>query len=258
MDTQVSPTPQRVTVVNTNLPVVEYQGQRVLTLSMIDQAHERPTGTAKRNFWQNRKHFTQGEDFFLVCADEIRAHKICEISAMTREDIYLLTFHGYLLLAKSLTDDRAWRVQRCLVDSYFERGQALPALPGQPTNTLLLADQRVRELEAQVNAMRPMAEFYEAVTASPGSMSMNQVAKVLEMEGIGRNRLFRILREKQVLFRENGVNVPYDRYMHRGLFEVVFADVVMNGEAMCIGVKTLVKPKGMDFIRRLLRDDARD
>ena len=108
-----------ITIASTNVTVKEYQGQRVVTFKDIDTVHQRPDGTARRNFNTNKKHFIDGEDYFKVCADEIRTHKIMEISPKTHEDIELITESGYLMLVKSFTDDLSWDVQRELVKSYF-------------------------------------------------------------------------------------------------------------------------------------------
>ncbi len=37
------------------LGIKEYKGKRVVTFKDIDTAHERPAGTARRNFNQNKK-----------------------------------------------------------------------------------------------------------------------------------------------------------------------------------------------------------
>ncbi|ECF6721562.1 ORF6N domain-containing protein, partial [Salmonella enterica subsp. enterica] len=37
-----------VTINNKQLPEVEYRGQRVVTLKMIDEVHQRPEGTARK------------------------------------------------------------------------------------------------------------------------------------------------------------------------------------------------------------------
>lgn len=108
-----------ITIASTNVTVKEYQGQRVVTFKDIDTVHQRPEGTARRNFNTNKKHFIEGEDYFKVCADEIRTHKIMEISPKTHEDIAFITESGYLMLVKSFTDDLSWDVQRELVKSYF-------------------------------------------------------------------------------------------------------------------------------------------
>lgn len=108
-----------MTINNTELPIREYEGKRVVTLSDIDSVHNRRMGTAKRNFYSNKKHFIEGEDFYQVCADEIRTHKIVDISNKAHEAMILVTETGYLMLAKSFTDNLAWEVQRQLVTGYF-------------------------------------------------------------------------------------------------------------------------------------------
>lgn len=55
-----------IKVESQDLNVVEYQGKRVVTLAMIDSVHQRPEGTAKRNFTENRHRFIDGEDFYLI------------------------------------------------------------------------------------------------------------------------------------------------------------------------------------------------
>lgn len=101
------------------LEIKEYKGQRVVTLKDIDAVHGRPEGTARRNFNINKKHFIGGEDFYKICADEIRTNKIMAISSKTHQDVILITESGYLMLVKSFTDDLAWEVQRQLVKNYF-------------------------------------------------------------------------------------------------------------------------------------------
>lgn len=46
-----------ITIQNVELPVVEIEGQRVVTLSMVDKVHQRPEGTAGRNFREHRQRF---------------------------------------------------------------------------------------------------------------------------------------------------------------------------------------------------------
>ena len=56
-----------------------YNGQRVVTLRDIDEAHKRVSGTAWRNFNENRHHFEEGIDFIHVTQtqnNEIRGFEI--------------------------------------------------------------------------------------------------------------------------------------------------------------------------------------
>ncbi len=61
-----------VTINNKQLPAVEYRGQRVVTLAMIDEVHQRPEGTARAAFNRNREHFISGVDYAELGADVIR------------------------------------------------------------------------------------------------------------------------------------------------------------------------------------------
>lgn len=109
-----------ITIENTEMQIKEYNGQRVVTFKDIDKVHQRPSGTARRSFNKNKKHFIEGLDYMKVCVDEIRTHKIMDISAKARADVVMLTESGYLMIVKSLTDDLSWDVQRQLVNSYFK------------------------------------------------------------------------------------------------------------------------------------------
>ena len=114
-----------IKVGNKNIAVKEFDGCRVVTFKDIDNVHERPEGTARKRFNDNKNRFIEGEDYYKICPSEIRTHKIMEISEMAREDVTLITESGYLMLVKSFTDDLAWKVQRELVKSYFKKMKPL-------------------------------------------------------------------------------------------------------------------------------------
>ncbi|MCO7519418.1 MULTISPECIES: ORF6N domain-containing protein [unclassified Pseudomonas] len=180
----------QVAIHNIQLPVVEYRGQRVVTLTMIDQVHERPEGTARRNFNEHRAKLIEGADFFKVCADEIRTHNIVKISPRAHEDVTFLTEQGYLMLVKSLTDDLAWTVQRQLVSNYFRPAPA-PALPGDYITALehLLASKRSEQLalEQRDHAIATKAEIGSRREASAMGRASAAVRQVRQLENeLGR------------------------------------------------------------------------
>lgn len=109
-----------VKINDTDMQVIEHQGQRVATLAQIDQVHARSDGTAGRNFREHKHRLVESEDYFVAGSDEIRRNSPGAIpEASRRNDVILLTETGYLMLVKSLTDDLAWQVQRQLVNGYF-------------------------------------------------------------------------------------------------------------------------------------------
>ncbi|WP_198374039.1 ORF6N domain-containing protein [Neoroseomonas rubea] len=113
-----------ITIGAVALRPIEHASQRMVTLDMIDQVHGRPKGTARKRFNDNRTRFIEGEDFIVRNADEAAALGIRAPNGLT-----LLSESGYLLLAKSLTDDVAWDVQRKLVAHYFRARATEAAAP---------------------------------------------------------------------------------------------------------------------------------
>lgn len=109
-----------VTINKTELPIKEYNGLRVVTLKEIDAVHERPEGTARKRFNDNRKHFIEDVDYFKISASEFRTRFDPAYSKQATEQVTLITESGYLMLVKSFTDDLAWVVQRQLVNTYFQ------------------------------------------------------------------------------------------------------------------------------------------
>lgn len=107
-------------ICGTDVVIKEWHRKRVVTFKDIDTVHQRPEGTARKRFNDNRKHFISGVDFFKITQpSEIRTLGIERPQGGTPKEVHLITESGYLMLVKSFTDDLAWKVQRELVDSYF-------------------------------------------------------------------------------------------------------------------------------------------
>lgn len=120
-----------VNIEGTDLQIKELNGQRVVTFKDIDAAHERPEGTARKRFNDNKKHFIEGVDYYeLNQPSEIRTFGFERPQGGTPQKVILVTESGYLMIAKSLTDDLSWDVQRSLVDNYFRfKEQATQSKP---------------------------------------------------------------------------------------------------------------------------------
>ena len=115
-------------------------------------------------------------------------------------------------------------------------------------NALVVAHNIILQKDRQIEEMKPKAEFFDTVADSKTAISMNEVAKVLNIKGYGRNNLFEFLRENKVLDRWN---VPYQRYVDNGWFRVIEQHYQKNGEPI-VTTKTLVYQKGVDGIRKMI------
>lgn len=106
-----------------------------------------------------------------------------------------------------------------------------------------------KALQADNEKMKPKAEFFDAVTDSKDAIDMGQVAKVLNYPGIGRNKLFEILRDNGILQQNNQ---PYQKYIDCGYFRVIEQKYEAKPGEIRINIKTLVFQKGVDYIKKLL------
>ena len=120
-------------------------------------------------------------------------------------------------------------------------------------NALIVAQNIICQKDRQIEEMKPKAEFFDAVADSKTAISMNEVAKVLNIKGYGRNNLFEFLRNEGILDR---FNVPYQKYVDNGWFRVIEQHYQKNGEPI-VTTKTLVYQKGVNAIRKKILTKAK-
>lgn len=224
-----------ITIHGVQLAPVEYEGARVMTLTMMDQVHQRPDGTAGRNFREHRARLVQGEDFFeLGQADEIRRLGFERPQGGVAAKVLLLTETGYSMLVKSFTDDLAWDVQRQLVKSYFGRAAPaaaqLPALPPEhqalvallyenaaiKANQAVLAKAQAEQAEVQAQHAGALAQVDQRVTDMADSMLMlarpagaesivHIRARINELHGIPARIIDEVMRQSPIAPKPAGM-----------------------------------------------------
>lgn len=190
-----------ITIHNTQLPIVEYRGQRVTTLAMIDQVHERPEGTAGRTFTAHKDRLIEGADYFFADTSQKDALRCFGIEVPNR-GLILMAEQGYLMLVKPFTDDLSWSVQRQLVSNYFRRAPA-PALPADYISALehLLASKRSEQLalDQRDHAIATKAEIgtrREATAMATASAAVRRAQQLQEQLGLGTRQASVVAVEK--------------------------------------------------------------
>ncbi|HSA75849.1 MAG TPA: phage antirepressor KilAC domain-containing protein [Candidatus Nitrosocosmicus sp.] len=108
---------------------------------------------------------------------------------------------------------------------------------------------KINEYRNTIQIMAPKAEFYDAVTGSSDTIDLGECAKVLAIKNVGRNKLFEILRDKNILMQKNQ---PYQKYVDAGYFRIVESTYTKPDGSTHISIKTVVYQKGLDFIRKLV------
>lgn len=111
----------------------------------------------------------------------------------------------------------------------------------------------INQLNERIRHDQPLVEFANQVSNSENLIDMNAMAKLAIEENIpiGRNRLFRWLRENEILMSDN---LPYQKYIDRGYFAVK-ESVFETGSMTKTYQQTYVTGKGQAFIIGKLRKE---
>lgn len=125
---------------------------------------------------------------------------------------------------------------------------------------LLMADKKVHQLEAKIEADRPKVLFAEAVSASHSSILVGELAKLLKQNGVdmGANRLFNWLRAHGYLIKRNGRdwNMPTQKSVEMGLIRVKETSITHADGHITVSKTPLVTGKGQQyFINKFLNQE---
>ena len=113
-----------------------------------------------------------------------------------------------------------------------------------------------KELEQKIEQDRPKVAFADAVSCSETSILIGDLAKILRQNGVdvGQKRLFEQLRSEGYLMRYGtSRNLPTQRYMEQGLFEIKESTISNPDGSIRISHTTKVTGKGQTyFINKFL------
>ncbi len=125
---------------------------------------------------------------------------------------------------------------------------------------LLMADKKVHQLEAQIEADKLKVLFADAVSASHSSILVGELAKLLKQNGvdIGATRLFTWLRNHGYLIKRNGRdwNMPTQKSVELGLIRVKETSITHSDGHITVSKTPLVTGKGQQyFINKFLNQE---
>lgn len=101
------------------------------------------------------------------------------------------------------------------------------------------------KLEEQLNLQAPKVESFDTFIDAEGFYNIEQVGKLL---GFGRNKMYKYLRDKEVLKKNN---LTYQRFIDSEYF-VVKENTLVKGEFVKVHTQTFVTPKGLTYIEKLV------
>lgn len=149
-------------------------------------------------------------------------------------------------------------MRAAVIDRWREL-EAAVAKPTQPANLndpaalrglLLGYTEQVLQLEHKITEDAPKVEFYDNVAVAVGTQTVQEVAKEF---GIGSTKFYKLLRDEKILMCHPNQNVPYQKHMDAGHFEVVVGEW-KNQETGEIKLKprSFVTAKGLIYLERRL------
>ena len=128
-----------------DVPIVvkEWMGQRVVTTRDIDQIHNKNSRRALQNFKCNIDKFVEKQDYFKLSSTEIQSLEPRANGYNYPHGSYVFTKSGYLILVKSLNDDKAWEIQRQLVNAYFTLEKMVADKANEVVDVPAVAEEKV-------------------------------------------------------------------------------------------------------------------
>lgn len=204
-------------------------------------------------FEQNIKGFVEGYDFTGVPGGTPVKGGNGNIQYL---DDYVLTLDTAKHLAMLSKTEKGQEVRAYFiqVEKDFNSPEKIMA------RALLMADKKVHQLEAKIEADRPKVLFAEAVSASHSSILVGELAKLLKQNGVdmGANRLFNWLRAHGYLIKRNGRdwNMPTQKSVEMGLIRVKETSITHADGHITVSKTPLVTGKGQQyFINKFLNQE---
>lgn len=212
-----------IAINDVNVQICEYKEQRVVTFQQIADVHGVSVKNLQMNYKNNAKHFIEGEDTYLV--DFSENQKLLGFEIPPR-GLRVFTETGYLMLVKTLKDDRSWDMQRKLVKGYF-RGKALEQITQQPDNQIALLTQQVAELASSVTKLANVVAQQQVVYAQQKLQPVKQlpqqntynVQQFASRVGMTRAEVFSFLKENGFTYSAQRCNnMPHQWLLDQLMF----------------------------------------
>lgn len=238
------------------LTVLTNNNERVLTTKQLAECYETKEINIQKNLSVNKERFIEGKHYYKLEGEELKEFKNLltdsKVVNPRTPSLILWTEKGASRMCKILDTDRAWEQFDILEETYFnvknkldlfgnltleqymslgEEDRGIAFFNKQKQNKLLLA---------QVEENQEKADKWDEFLNADGLCKIGDFGKII---GIGRNTLYKKLREMNIL---DGSNIPYQRYMK--YFEV--KSTVKNFKTFNV---TLINKNGLDYLATKLK-----
>jgi anti-repressor protein len=212
-------------------------------------------GATKRfNAWFKR----QAERFSLVIGVNYCTSRYYAQNGQNYDDYLLTTEAAYKIAGRNQVNTAAAAMVK---DNFALQASIMVQLLSNPEQAVLFFSQiateqakKLAEKEELLLEQTPKVEAYEELMECSNAISFRELAGVLTVKGMGRNNLFKFLRDRKVL---DSFNNPYQQYINKGWFKLQesYRTHPYTGIKL-VETTTQVMQLGVDGIRKMLKKDG--
>lgn len=151
------------------LQVVEHSNMRVLTTSQLAKAFGTDAKIITRNFQRNQERYTSGIHYISLSGEELKQFKAERQNDASLKYVSVLSLwseQGALMLAKSLSSERAWQAYQMLVNTYYETRSQAALSKGGDNMTLPITHAKIYQIESRLSELE--RQLRENITLHSG------------------------------------------------------------------------------------------
>lgn len=256
------------------------EGKRCILAKDIAKIHGVQISEINRKIKDNLDEFEEGIDILeLLGMENLHTQTLLDLG-FTQDSInstkgkngkiYLLSESGYMTLCMFMRTKIAKEKRQQFKREYFAMREVISSQE-QLRNKLLLqlfsndevivanAHKQLIELETKpllekIETIEPLADKYNIYLDVDGLTDVATFSKNLGVKGLGRNNMYKFLKDNNYLMNDNS---PYQRYIDQGIFLVKpSGHHIVNGETIQ-DFKSYITKKGVDYLINKLKEDGK-
>lgn len=260
------------------IPVIEGgfgTNKKCITDKTIAEIHNMQVKHVRELIKNNFKRFKENIDIIDLLSDDkfkVVVNDLGLKGSNRTKNIFILSERGYSKLIKIMDTDLAWEIHDKLMDEYFTMREIINSNEQLKANLLLqiynggqegvIASKQLTEIEVQeattpllkeIEELSPMAKKFELFIDTEGLIDITTFSKNLSIKKLGRNNMYKYLRDNKYLMKDNQ---PYQEYVANGMFVLKpSGHHIQNGEIVQ-DYKTYLTKKGINKLLDKITKDG--
>lgn len=197
----------------------------------------------------NLRDFVENEDYFATHTD-VSTNQYGGFKSVTDYRLTINTAKHICLMAKTEEGKKCRQYLIDLENAWNTPEQIMARALIMAKNTINSLKVENKSLTEKIEADKPKTIFADAVATSHTSILVGDLAKLICQNGvqIGQKRLFEWLRDNGYLIKSgNSKNMPTQRYLESGLFEVKESTIQNPDGSVRITKTTKITGKGQQY-----------